>query len=54
MVAITLRPGGAPSTPREHHDEALKFEARRVRVDGGGLRLRQPRDGGADGVSVPI
>jgi hypothetical protein len=28
MVAITLRPGGAPSTPREHHDEALKSEAR--------------------------
>lgn len=27
MVAITLRPGGAPSTPREHHDEALKSEA---------------------------
>jgi hypothetical protein len=39
MVAITLRPGGAPSTPREHHDEALKSQDRgapRLVCDGGG------------------
>ena len=36
MVAITLRPGGAPSTPREHHDEALKSEARAPFGGGGG------------------
>ena len=39
MVAITLRPGGAPSTPREHHDEALKSQDRRAPrlvCDGGG------------------
>ena len=36
MVAITLRPGGAPSTPREHHDEALKSKARAPFGGGGG------------------
>ena len=62
MVAITLRPGGAPSTPREHHDEALKSQDRgapRLVCDGGGGGGDSPSaaarwDGGTDGVGSYI
>lgn len=50
MVAITLRPGGAPSTPREHHDEALKSEARAPFGDGGGSGGGGHGGGGSGGV----
>ena len=61
MVAITLRPGGAPSTPREHHDEALKSQDRgapRLVCDGGGggdsPSAAARWDGGTDGVGSYI